>query len=373
MSTTRIAITLGTAVFMLVSSTANAQILDRLERRAERNARQLARQANRADYYNDQSWQTIDPWVREYGIAPLQRTANAVRNTADAVGNTAARTVDAADGRMDSRYGFRSDSPGQQWFYDYYSYAPTYYYGQVDGNRYAGAIRYFDADNDGVYESQSRYRDNDEDGVYDEFDRVDFYVSGDEPSEEENSNFGLQDARRHRVQGEIAMTKSAQVNHSKHLIIGLKEDKETLAIDLGPATDLRGRQVEVGMTIVATGTFQEIGEKRVLIADELQIGDGQRIEISRSTDREITGQVVDVKSTEVGSTKHYMAIIEVDGERQLVDLGPTESYKVAPSAATQVVVHGVPVLARGHRILLANRVRFNGDVFTINRSKSSLQ
>lgn len=371
----------------LISLPVQAQTERALERRIDRNARQLQRQANRADYYTNQTWQQLDPWVTQNGVAPLANTARAVRNTvnaaANAVGNTAGavgnavkETVDAATLRGDGQFGFNDNDRQNAWFYDYYTYTPTYYQtGNVEG-QYASAIRYFDSDSDGIYETQSIYRDSDSDGQYDVYDRLDFYAtdsddanaSSDSQSILEN---GPMDARRHTVEGEIALTKTAKVNGNEHLVVGLKQDgNQTLAVDLGPVNYMKNRDIEIGQSLMAMGAIEQVGDKSVLIADSVRIGNGQMMSIERSSGLSLTGQIVDVKSTQIGSTEHYMAIVQVEGERQLVDLGPTTSYKVRLEPSTQITVMGVPVRSQNHRVIMANRVRLGNEMINIDRLQS---
>lgn len=352
-------LTLGTAS-IFICETAQAQLFNRLDRRVERNLRQLDRQADRMEYYTERAWNDIEPWVTQNGIAPVRRAANAVRNATE---------------RVDANFGFVDGTRDDQWFYDYYTYTPTYYYDRAD-DRYAAAVRYFDSDGDGVFDYQTSYRDQDSDGVFDEFDRINF--SGSVAVSESSTTQSQQrsnpsttshvyDGRRHQVDGKIAMTKLAKVNGTEHLIAGLKDgEDDVLAVDLGPAKRIDGHDIKVGNQLTATGTFEQIGEKEVLIAESFSVG-GQEIPVDRSGSQSYEGRVVEVKRTPVGSDDHYIAIVEVDGERQLMDLGPVTTYKVEPQASTRVVVHGIPVRARGHRILLANRVQMDGEVFTINR------
>lgn len=359
---------LSTVIATLTASTVEAQTQRAIERRIDRNARQMQRQANRVDYYTPQVWQQLDPWVQRYGVVPLAAT----------VGNVVSRAVDAADGRVDGRFGFRNNTPQNAWFYDYYSYTPTYYYSQPNNERYVNAIRYFDADNDGIYESYSSFRDSDNDGIYDEYDRFDFQPQAPARSKEttestasaSSSYVGPEDARRHKVEGEIGLTKTAQVNGQEHLLVGLKQERDTLAIDLGPANAMQGKQIEVGKSIVAFGAMERIGEKQLLVANSIQIGNGQTMQIDRASGLKIAGSIVDVMNTKIGSQEHYMAVVEAKGERQLVDLGPVSTYKVKLQPATQIVVYGVPVRSQKHRIIMADRVQLGKEFITINRSQS---
>lgn len=365
-----------TASLMLLSSASvEAQTQRALERRAERNARQLQRQVNRGVYYTPQAWQQIDPWVREYEVAPIARAATVVR---------------------DGRFGFRDESQQNAWFYDYYTYTPTYYVPQTE-NRYAEAIRYFDADSDGLFDSRVYYRDSDDDGRYDVYDRLDFYAQAEtdarveaeardidntlpEPADDSrkrstsirgaDSFQGPQDSRRHTVEGEIASTKAAQVNGEEHLLVGLKQNDETLAIDLGLASNLKGRDVEVGTPMVAVGALEVVGEKDLLVADRFRIGDGEWVEIGASLSREFAGELVDVKTVPIGSTDYYMAIVDGDGERRLIDLGPTSTYQFELQPSTKIVFRGVPVRAQNHQVIMVENVEIGGEVFRINRTHS---
>lgn len=385
MKTLKRTLLLGAAVTTaLTTMPVQAQTQRALERRAERNARQLQRQTNRSDYYSPGTWQNLNPWIRENGVAPLARAANAV-----------GQTVDAATRIGDGQFGYRDKSAQNTWFYDYYTYTPTYYTQRSD-DRYAGAIRYFDADSDGVYDSRSYYRDSDEDGRYDEYDRYDFYndgnadakvqveVSSDTASEprvdrDRNQNArdtyrGPEDARRHSVEGEIAFAKKAKVNGSDNLLVGINDEQDsTLAIDLGPVDSLRGQHVEVGNSISAVGVYETIGEKQLLLADSFRIEGGQSIEVDRAAGLNLTGEIVDIKSTPIGSTEHYIAVVSIDGERQLVDFGPTTTYKVKLQPSTKVTLRGVPVRAQEHRVILAEQVQIGGETFNIQPTQFGSQ
>ncbi len=365
----------GAVMFAMSVTSAEAQTGRAIERRIDRNARQMQRQANQADYYTAQTWQQLDPWVREYNVAPL---AKAARNVANAVGNAVAQAADAATPRVDTQFGYRNNTEANAWFYDYYTYTPTYYSWQ-SGDRYAGAIRYFDADNDGVYDSYSLYRDSDNDGRYDEYDRINFYANTQTRTSERSSSEGQsdndyrgpEDARRHTVKGEISMAKSVEVNGDEHLMVGVKtEQADMMAVDLGPARAMKGRNVEVGQSIVAVGAMERVGEKEVLVAQAVQIGGGETVQISQSYGMTLTGEIVDVKNTTIGSGEHYIAIIEFDGQRQLVDLGPTTTYQVQLEPSTQITVRGIPVRAQDHRVIMAEQVQLGDEVIQVQRTQT---
>jgi len=371
----------GVVTFVMPSSGVDAQTDRAIDRRLDRNARQLQNQANRADYYTAQTWQQLDPWVRQYEIAPLATAANAARNAANTAGNPVTQAADATARRVDGQFGFRDQSETNTWFYDYYTYTPTYYSSQSE-DRYASAIRYFDADNDGVYDSYSYYRDSDNDGRYDEFDRIDFHANARTQSQtqtnertvvesQDDSYRGPEDARRYKVNGEIKSIKSVKVNGDEHLMVGIKTDRvEMLAVDLGVARSMKDKGVEVGQSIVVVGAVESIGDKDVLVAESVQIGNGETLQISQGMGLTLTGEIVDIKNTTVGSSEHYIAVVQVDGERQLIDLGPTTTYRVRLEPSTQITVRGVPVRAQNHRVIMADQVQMGDEVIRVHRTET---
>ncbi|MDV6029888.1 MAG: hypothetical protein F9B45_07225 [Phycisphaera sp. RhM] len=348
---------------------AEAQTVRALERRANRAARQLQRQVNQAEYYSQQTWQQLSPWIEQNRVAPLARTADAVRDTVR-------ETADALTARRDGQFGYRDRDPGNAWFYDYYTYTPTYYTYDAD-DRYSAAIRYFDNDGDGVYDSRANFTDSDNDGRYDEYQRYDFYtqteaaVDADVKSDSDDFFAGPEDARRYTATGEIVATKKATVNGSENLVVQIKRNEDqTLVADLGPVDSLRGEAIEVGSTLSVSGAMERIGDKNVLIAEGFRLRGGATVEVDRNIGTPLSGQIVDVKTSTVDNSDHYFAIVESQGERHLVDLGPTTSYKMELAPATEITVRGIPVRVQQNHVMMATRVRVGGQTIQINQQTS---
>jgi hypothetical protein len=143
------------AGFMLaviaVAAPVEAQTDRAIQRRIDRNERQMQRQVNRADYYSNSAWQQLDPWIRQSGVVPFaaavaKNTASAAVNAtgkaAHAAANAARQTADSATRIGDGQFGFRDQSPQAAWFYDYYTVPPTYYVPQGDvASRSKSALR----------------------------------------------------------------------------------------------------------------------------------------------------------------------------------------------------------------------------------------
>ena len=337
----------------------------------------MQRQVNQTSYYTAQTWQQLDPWVRQYEVVPF---VNSSRNVTSAAVLAATQTVDATSLRADGRFGYRDQAPANVWFYDYYTYTPAYYTGQ-SGDRYTGAVQYFDADSDGIYDSYSYYRDSDDDGRYDEYDRIDFHSKSptgvnesnaqeriaDASKPDNNPYQGPEDTQRYRIQGEITMLKAVEVNGNRYLMAGVKHAAvELLAVDLGLASEMNDRQIDFGQRIVAIGSMEKIGEKNVLIAESVQLGEGTTIEVSQGMGVTISDEIVDVKNTMIGEQDHYLAVVNVDGKRQLIDRGRTTTYRSKPEPLTQITVRGIPVRAPDHRVIMAERVHFGDEVFESN-------
>lgn len=361
------AVVLPSAV-ILSSLPLQAQLPGSDLRQARRDARQVQRQVNRYDYFPQQTWQQLNPWLKEYGVTPAERAANAVR-----------QSVDAATRLGDGRYGFRDQAAvdADPWFYDYYTYTPTYY-GTLSDDRYSSAIRYFDRDGDGIYESRLRYSDSDADGEFDQYDRYDFY-SYETPTIQPDTDDSVQAdplsgvyegpryARRQQVTGEIVQMKRVNVNDSENLLVAVKDNGRLQPIDLGPAAALESVNPQIGTPIAATGVMEVVGEKPVLIADTVKVDTAQEMEIVRGFGQQLEGTIIAVESTPIDSQDHYLAVVDVDGNRRLIDLGPTAKYDVEIRPETRITVAGVPVQSGDYRVTIANRVGFDGRTIVIDQ------
>lgn len=361
----------------------------RLEARQERQeARQAARLGNQADYYGQQTWSQLDPWIARNQVAPLQRAANAVvgatERTLNAGANVAAEVADAvtpnanvgANAGLGTRYGYSDANANvnaasqQGWFYDYYSYNPTYYSAPANGsNVYSGASRYYDLNNDGVYDSLSSYRDSDKDGAYSTYDRFNFAANKPDVKSNDVPDSSI-NATRHTVKGTIEATKVAKVNGSENLVVRVSTNGDAkngmTIVDLGSADRWSAETIKNGDQLSASGPVEQVGDKQVLIAETATIGKQQSVTISRSG-ATMEGQVVDVTRAEVKGAEHVLAVVETSSGRQLVDLGPASNLKFKLEPQTKISFQGVPVQLRDHSVILAEQVSLNGQRVTIQR------
>ncbi len=339
------------------------------ERRADRNQRQLDRQAsrmiNRADYYTVDGWTQVNPWVKQYNIPPV----GPVRRAAAGVANATERAVESGVNTVDrALFGFNDANArltSDVWFYDYYTYAPSYYVAPGDNaTAYSSAIRYYDHDHDGVYESTFNYRDSDKDGKFDEFDRYD-YTSVDAKSETDPSP---QDARRHSISGKIESKKNVRVNEVDSLIVRVKqEDGSSVFVDLGPAERMDEVKLEENASIKATGPMERVGELDVLMAETVVIAEKQfRIERAMPS---YSGTVQEVKQFKVSNADHTLVVVETSDGNQLIDLGPASALKVKLAPKEKIVVYGMPVRMHDHRVVMASRFDFDGQTHSVVRWK----
>lgn len=336
---------------------------NQVERRVDRNLRQVDRQAqrlgNRSIYYTDNTWKQVTPWVSKYDLRPVQRAANAVANAANAAANTAANT----------RFGYAQPNVANApagWFYDYYAMPYTNFTvrpGVTDS--YSSAQSFYDTNNDGVYDEFYTYRDSDNKGRYDEYDQYEF-AEPRKDSVTSDRHDGLYDAHRHTISGRIEASKTAKVNGSMHTIVHVKGDKEPMTVvDLGPSTALTAVKAEVGQEIVAFGPLMQIGDKEVLVAESVQISK-QEVVIARSAPK-MTGVVLDSTSADVQKGSHSMVVVKTENGNQLIDLGNSDQLKVKIAPQTQIVVWGVPVRMRDHSVILADKIELNGQTHVIKR------
>lgn len=364
---------------------------DQRQRRDARQDRAEQRQQNRSQYYTDDTWKQLDPWVKRNNLTPMERVAQAAGaavGAAEKALNTASNVADQVGNQANARYGYiNPNGPGENgWFYDYYSYSPTYYNAPSTGSTvYGSATRYYDLDGDGVYESLNVFRDSDSNASYDTYDRYDFAEAEaaksekdlkDPKDQKDQSAEALvdspEDANRHTVAGKVFASKPAKVNGTPNMIVRLSEaetkgeSKEVRLVDLGPVDQWKSHPLKVDDMLTATGPIERIGDKQILIAETVKVGESKETSITRSAPK-MEGQVVDVTSTEIKGKPHTIAVVESESKRQLVDLGPSSNLKVKVEPKTQIEVEGVPVRVRNHSIVQAERVKIDGQDITIRR------
>ncbi len=340
---------------------------NQVERRVDRNLRQADRQAqrlgNRSNYYTDNTWKQVTPWVSKYDLQPVQRAANAVANAANAASNAAANTA------ANARFGYAQPNVANAqagWFYDYYALPYTNFTARAGTtDAYSSAQSFYDTNNDGVYDEFYTYRDSDNKGRYDEYDQYEFAETK-KDSVAPDRHDGLYDAHRHTVRGRIESSKTAKVNGSMHAIVRVKGDKEPMTIvDLGPVSALTAVKADVGQEIVASGPLMQIGDKEVLVAESAQISN-KEVVMSRSAPK-MMGVVLDSTLADVKMGSHSMVVVKTENGNQLIDLGSSDQLKVKIAPQTQIIVWGVPVQMRDHSVILADKIEVNGQTHVIKR------
>jgi hypothetical protein len=352
-----------------------------VERRAQRNLQQAERQAqraiNRSSYYNDNSWKQVSPWITKYNLQSNRRAANAVNNVAQAANNVARATnnVARATANATARFGFNNPNANANaqtaWFYDYYQLPPTYFSVREGADAYGSAARYRDTDNDGIYDGVFSYRDSDNDGVYDEYDRIDFAETDANESKDSNADKqdsdddSLFDAKRHTVRGQVEASKEVKVNGSMNTVVRVKGEKESLIVDLGPTSELKGITVKEGTEISASGPMMQVGEKQVLLADKVTIENKEMVVVRHP--QRMVGTIVEMTNTEGQEKDTVIAVVKTDQGHQLIDLGAASQLEVKIEPQTEIVFWGAPVRMRDHSVVMADKVEVNGKAFTIKR------
>lgn len=341
-------------------------VTPRQERRIERQEQRLN---NRSQYYNSQAWSQLNPWITRNQVPAATRAVQA----ATAVANTAANAAAAVNAA--GRYGYATGgNPSSQtgWFYDYYSYSPTYYStSSSDSPAYASAVRYQDIDGDGVYDSVANFSDSSKSGKFDAYDRYDF-AEIDQNNDKNNDGFpdSPVDSSRYTVSGKIETTKIAKVNGVESLVVKVAlasaSPNTPTIVDLGATTQWQSTSVKANDTLTATGPIEQIGDKTVMIAESVTVGQAKPITITRLSPT-IKGEVVDVTQTQVKGMEHTLVVVNNGSDRQIVDLGPTSALKFTVAPQTKLSVRGVPVQVRDHKIIMADFIDLNGQQINIQR------
>lgn len=351
------------------------RVQDRVERRVER---QINRD-QRGFYFNDANWTDLEPVFRQYDIQPFQ-----------------ART--RTEARADTRFGYNNpnDADGN-WYYDWYDYPNSFYYPAADGQQ-AYSYQYLDTNNDGIYDRGYTVYDRDGDGRYDQADEYQFrsdtrVAQRTEASNEaqtdrpirrndatDNNAAGTADtqrtyepmaeARQITFQGEVQKTKSARRQGNQHMLLLVQANAQgntaesSLVVDAGPVDQLRDVKIMQGDSVQVTGRMVSTGEKPLVIAEKLVVGD-QTVDVQLASRKPLNGTVLETRTVEVQQQPHTFVILKTQQGNQVVDMGPQDSLDMELAANKEVTIYGAPVQMRDRQVYLAHQVQYDGQDYTI--------
>jgi hypothetical protein len=372
----------------------------------------------RTSYYEDDAWYDVSEWL----------DGNDYNPTDEVFGRWDDETYDwnVADNDQDndeSGYGYDQNDTEDDWYYDYDSSNQfTYRDYQDRNNLYDFSYSYYDYDGDGLYDAVYSSRDTDADGLYDDFSYYSFNVgdtnnqSGqtagstgqsqqqasqqEQAAQQQASQQKQASAKQAEISGTVEKTKRVKVrNGPERLVAQVSGDQgKSTIVDLGPANQLgktsqqassqqsenqqqSGKQqnqqaaVKQGDTIKARGPMLKVGDKQVLVAHTVTIGNQKEQQINRSG-QQLSGQITNMKTVNVRGQDHQLAIIKLQsGKQALVDLGPADKLQAELAANDKIQVSGVPVKVQNRLVFVANSVTKDGNKVNIERTarKSSQQ
>ena len=294
-------------------------------------------------------------------------------------------------------------------FYDYYNYNPYYSNFPTAQPGAVGASNYFqyqDSNSDGFFDSYNSYGSLSADNVPSRNERYQMALQqqqaainksqriaakeeekdakrqaalearkgegvslsgGVKPDEEKDTLIDTAPRLpRRRVNGVITNTMMAMANGREDVIAQVRDDNgQTLIVDLGPAKTPALQKITAGAEIASTGFVEKIGEKDVMIADQLTVN-GIDVAISR-LDEVKQGKLVDFERVEVKDTEHTLALIDIGGDKQLVDLGSQTPEVLGLRKDIDIAVKAVPVQLDHRNLLMVHEAIIDGKRMTIER------
>lgn len=180
------------------------------------------------------------------------------------------------------------------------------------------------------------------------------------------------DSKARRTQGTVAKVKKVKVRGAEHLLVRLDggENKQS-TVDLGPAKALNDYDIAEGTEIQANGPVIKAGDKRLLVAQSAKI-DGETFKPDRNKAK-VRGTIVSTRKFENRGSENLLATVKVEGGKNresgkvLVDLGPANKLEMELSKDDQVTVVGAPAKVNDRRVLIASRVKHDGESVQIER------
>ena len=369
-------------------------------------------------YFNNKSLDRMNDMMRRNGYKPApsgNSSDSAYLNYRYGSAASPATTPDPAPNPNPSPnqntynpYGYYGNQ--SPFFYNYYNYNP--YYSNEFPTAVPGAVgasnyfQYRDSNNDGFFDQYNSYGSLSSDNVPSRYERYEMAlqqqqaamiesrrqaiqeeakdaerqaslearkgqgvtVSGGVKPEDEKETLMESAPRlpRRRVNGVIAKTMMSMANGREDVIAQVRnDDGQTSIVDLGPATTPALAKVSAGAEIASTGFVEKIGEREVMIADQLSVN-GVDVKINR-LDEVKQGKLVDFERVEVKETEHTLGLIDIGGEKQLVDLGSRTPVELGLSKGIDIAVKAVPVQLDHRNLLMVHEAIIDGNRMTIER------
>lgn len=263
---------------------------------------------------------------------------------------------------------YASDS-GDDWYYDrldgiYQYFAPT-----SGDDRYTFAMRYYDYNGDGTFDAYYYYGDSDGDGIYD---ISKFRSLNDQKKQDKNKaskdQSPLKDAKRHSITGTVKDVRNVNVRDQKNLVVRIQSEKSKnrmSIIDLGNAEQFNDVKIEQGTTLTAKGAMTRVGDKRVLLADSVNVNNNE-IEIERS-DSKVSGEIVDKRNAKFQGNERLFLVVKTDNDKKcLVDCGPSTKLGSELSKGDTITCHGCMAHVNDRPVLMAFKVSHEDQKHHVN-------
>lgn len=282
----------------------------------------------------------------------------------------------------DGWYGYDDDtSPNydttDDWYYDYYTGDNYIYdYGDDDGV-YRSTSDFYDYDGDGEYEAYASYHDWDGDGLYEDYNYYSFTslenadqqakAADQQARDQAQQKQQQKSSKEFRLTGQVKATKKVQVRQRHNLVAQVEGEQGTVNVDLGPADEASQWNISEGTQLVAQGPMTQVGDKKLLLARNVKIGDKQA-SIDRSHTK-ATGTITSLRKAQSRGTQHQLAVIEVKEKKKklVVDMGPADTLSHDFAKGDQITAHGFPVRINERPVLMAQKVEHQNETIKIAR------
>lgn len=383
--------------------------------------------AQSTPFYEEDAWYDVSEWLDGNDYNPTDEVFG--RWDDEYYGSSPVSTDQDNDIGADPNesYGFNDADADDDWFYDYYDYTETYLDEANDGT-YGYKYEYYDYDNDGFADAYASWTDADGDGIYEDYDSYRFgdftasvelnaphstnssdsqtasssnttekdnqsqQTAANDNSPENKQQKSDLSSKRLSVTGTVERTKRVNVPHGpQRLIAEVKGDNDKMfLVDLGPsnqfgqakkdqqsqaeqsdATSANAEVVTKGEKIVAHGPAIKVGDKQLIVARKVKIGNADERSILRAG-RTISGKINKMKTAKVRGLRHQLVIIDLEsGKQALVDLGRKENLPTDLKEGSSIEVTGVPTKIQDRFVLIANSITKGGDRTDIERMTAS--
>jgi hypothetical protein len=192
-----------------------------------------------------------------------------------------------------------------------------------------------------------------------------------------------------RIEGFRSVNLKSKRATERHSFVKIRlQNDQSRVVSLGTNVDMNQLDLEKGERIKVSGRVIRVADKKVLLADRIQVGDKTfRVKDRNQLDPRgntasrgarsmpLEGRIDDFRRVNLGGSRDRNLIVRLqlkDGTKQIVDLGNNTLGDFGLERGDRVLINGERRNIKGHSVVVARGISVDGERTRIRRSETEV-